>query len=142
MTWLDRRTAHESQIGNGLAGVPETGDDFLMLEYIAGAFGICREFDGQVGLPVSIVAVHEVAGGPVCDGKKAGAQDGGTAMLACFDQERNFQGSGRAPDPVNDIMLFQPGFAAVRVAQGQADLSCLLQDSMTLAAWASVPGSK
>ena len=100
-TRLDRRTAHEGQVGTGLADGPETGDDFFVLEYIPWAFSIGRGFDGQVGFPVSIVAVQEIAGGPVYDGKKAGAQDGGAAMLACFDQERNFQCSGRAPDPAD-----------------------------------------
>ena len=120
---LDRRPAHEGEVGAGLADIPETGDDFFALEYVPGAFGIARRFDTQFGFPISVMAVQEITGRPVNDGQDAGTQNGAAAMFARFDQKWDFQGSDRAANPADDIVLFQPGFAGKRVAKNQANLS-------------------
>ncbi len=69
---LDRRTAHEGEVGAGLADIPETGDDFFALEYVQGTFGIGRRLDVQVSFTISVMAVQEIAGRPVNDGQDAG----------------------------------------------------------------------
>lgn len=120
---LDCRPAHEGEVGAGMADIPEAGDDFFVPEYVPGVFGIGRRFDAQLGFPISVMAVQEITGRPVNDSQDAGAQNGAAAMFARFDQKWNFQGSDRAANPADDILLFQPGFAGKRVAQNQADLS-------------------
>ena len=120
---LDRRAAHEGEVGAGLADIPETGIDFFAPEYVPGKFGIGRGVDAQLSVPLSVMAVQEVAGCPVNDSQDAGTQNGAAALFARLNQKWCFQGSDRAANPTDDIVLFQPGFAGKRVAQNQTDLS-------------------
>lgn len=122
---FDRRPSHESDVGAGFPDVLETRDNLPSMQDVPGLFGSVGRFDAQVRFAVAGMAVQKVAGCPIHDAENAGTQDGAAAVLARFDQERNFQGSGRAVDPTNDIMLLEPGFAGVSVARNQAYLALL-----------------
>ena len=56
-TRLDRRAAHEGEVGAGLADVPETGDDFFAPQHVLGPVGVARRLDAQVGFAVGGMAI-------------------------------------------------------------------------------------